>query len=444
MPVGIVFSDVNGSLGVGRYAGPYRYASEFRHRSERVVVIDHMMSFTVDELIQIIQNRVSKRTEWIGISSTFLASSDFDPFAGRVQIREHLQQATSVGLSLPDAEQLFSFIRSIGLQIRIGGARLKHEFENVQWISGQGEPSIFKDFDFNTSQILWDQEDHIFEGEHLPIEIARGCIFKCSFCSYNLNGKKLWEFCKSPSVVEEEMLSNYDQFGTTGYMFADDTYNDSPVKVREYHDMFKRLPFDIEFTTYARLDLILAKWETMDMLAQSGMKSVFFGIESLNPLSGKSIGKGMDPNRVKDGLLRIKQDYPEIIICAGFIAGLPHETIDTLQDTIEWLENSPIDSYSYQVLSMGNQGSDMGAFPEKYGYQFDDNGEWFNQHMHYREAMDIAKTATRGTISAFTFYSRLRNLGYTGDQVRRLTELDKSDILTRTDNRIDNYRNLVL
>jgi radical SAM superfamily enzyme YgiQ (UPF0313 family) len=28
----------------------------------------------------------------------------------------------------------------------------------------------------------------------LPIEIARGCIFKCKFCSYPLNGKQNLDF----------------------------------------------------------------------------------------------------------------------------------------------------------------------------------------------------------------------------------------------------------
>lgn len=444
-PVGIILTDVNGSLGIGRYAGSYRIASEYRTRGQQVRVIDHMMSFTIDELIAVIDALRGSETQWVGISSTFLASKGFDPFSNRVQIREQLQKSTSVGWDIDSAERLFAYCRSVGLRIIIGGARQKHEFSDVEWIAGNAEGQLHQEpFEFNTSTIAWDEHDYIFDGEHLPIEIARGCIFKCSFCSYNLNGKKLWDFCKSSDVVEQEMRTNYDRWGTTGYMFSDDTYNDSPIKVKAFRDMFVSLPFDIEFTTYARLDLILTKWETMEMLAQSGMKSVFFGIESLNRASGKSVGKGMDPDRIKEGLLRIKREYPDIIICTGFIAGLPHETIDSLTETIAWLEDSPIDSYSYQVLSLGASSSDMSLNAEKYGYKFDQNGSWYNEHMTYHDAVSLAESASRGTIGAFTFYSRLRNLGYSEKQVRLLGVGDQPEIQRRTNNRISEYKRKLL
>lgn len=443
--IGIIFTDVNGSLGVGRYAGPYRVASEFRKRGQEVKVVDFMMRFSLAELKMIVAQYITPETQWIGISSTFLASANFDPFLNRIQIRDHLQKSTSVGLTHEEAEDFFKFCREKNLRILIGGSRQKFEFDNVEWVSGNAEEKLFSEpFAFNDSKILWNDDDHISEGEHLPIEIARGCIFKCSFCSYNLNGKKLWEFCKTPEVVEEEMMRNYDKFGTTGYMFSDDTYNDSPIKVSAFNDMFKQLPFDIEFTTYARLDLILSKWETMDMLAESGMKAVFFGVESFNHASAKSIGKGMDPERIKDGLLRIKHEYPDILLCTGFIAGLPHETIDTLETTIDWLESSPIDSYSYQVLSMGSSRSDMSLNPAKYGYKFDNDGHWFNDHMSYHDAITIAERAKKSTLTAFTFYSRLRNLGYTPQEVRSLTEDDRINIQERTTGAFNSYKSLII
>ena len=439
----IIFTDMNASIGLGRYAGPYRIASEYRKRGMEVKVVDFMMSFNLFELKNIVDMYSTSETEWIGISSTFLATRDFNKFSNRIQIRDQLEQSTSVGLSIDEATKFFDYCRSKNLRILIGGARLKHDFKDVEWINGQGELSLFKDFDFNKSQILWNKEDHIFEHEHLPIEIARGCIFKCSFCGFNLNGKKLWDWCKSPEVVYEEMIRNYTEFGTTGYMFSDDTYNDSPVKVKMFRDMFKTLPFNLEFTTYARLDLIASKWETMDMLAESGMKSVFFGVESLNHPSGKSIGKGMHPDKIKDAIYRIKDEYPDILICAGFIAGLPHETIETLEETIKWLENSPIDSYSYQTLSIGTK-SNMGLDPKKYGYKFDENNKWYNEHMSWKEANELAETASRGTLSAFTFYSRLRNLDYLPAEVKLITEKDEDEINFRNINKIYSYKEKVL
>ena len=152
-------------------------------------------------------------------------------------------------------------------------------------MSGEGEHYFNKDFDFTTSKINWQKKHFINEREHLPIEIARGCIFKCKFCNYFLNGKKLWDFVKSPETLYDEMSSNFDKFGTTGYMYSDDTYNDSTEKIRVLKEQcYDKLPFNVEFSTYARADLIISNPEQLDILMESGLKAVLFGIETFNSI----------------------------------------------------------------------------------------------------------------------------------------------------------------
>ena len=438
----ILFTDINGSLGVGKYAGAYRLATELRNNGNKVTVIDYMMAYTVKELKDIIKKHKRKNTEWVGFSSTFLAPRNFDVFLNRFQTTNKIKETTCIGLTKVEADDLFDYIKSLGLKIYIGGSKVKNEFSNVENIYGEGEIKFNKNFDFTQSKINWTNEDNIFEGEHLPIEIARGCIFKCKFCSYNLNGKKLWEFCKSPEVVKEELMENWIKFGTTGYMFCDDTYNDSPEKVSSFNDMIKKLPFEIEFSSYARLDLILSKPKTLPQLIESGMKSVFFGIESFNHQSGKFVGKGMHPDKTKQGLLDIKRQFPELQISLGFIAGLPYETKETLKDSVKWLKNSPIDNWSMQILSLGKK-SILGSNPSKFGYTLDENGKWYTDNLTYDEALNIVDTPITN-ISGFTFYNRLRNLGYTPEQTSKLTINDRKEIELRTKNVIERYKEKII
>tara|TARA_X000001036_G_scaffold210302_1_gene197586 strand:- start:2647 stop:3978 length:1332 start_codon:yes stop_codon:yes gene_type:complete len=439
----IIFTDVNGSIGLGRAAGAYRIASDFRLKNEKVKVVDFFTFFNLNEIKNIILKYKTKDTAWIGFSSTFMAPKNFDAFESRIKIRSELEKGTSIGIEKQEAEELFSYIRTLGMQIVIGGMKIKNEFKNVKYIYGPAEDKFINNFNFNTSQILWDDSDYIFEQEHLPIEIARGCIFKCSFCSYPLNGKKLWDFCKSPKVLKEEMMRNYINYGTEGYMFSDDTYNDSTEKIRKLKNMFKTLPFDLEFSSYARADLIISKPESWDILAESGLKSVFFGIESFNHKSAKTIGKGMDPNKIKDGLQWMKEKHPDILISCGFIAGLPYETQDTLNATVDWLDKAnSIDSYSFQVLSISPK-SKIGIDPNKYGYSFNDIG-WYNDNMTESQATDIAIRSMNNTINSFTFYNRLRNLDYTYDQIKNITDKDKSDIIKRCYVKHKQYANKTL
>ena len=45
------------------------------------------------------------------------------------------------------------------------------------------------EFDFTRSFTTYEHNDLTFHD--VPIlEVARGCIFKCAFCAYMLNGKK--------------------------------------------------------------------------------------------------------------------------------------------------------------------------------------------------------------------------------------------------------------
>lgn len=440
----VIFADVNGSVGLGRYSGPYRIATELRKNGSTVKVVDFMMSFTNEEIMEVlIKNKKPNVQNIAGFSSTFLLSRDFDVYLNRTSIRDHSENSSSIGLPVKEAQELVDKIRSIGYEVIIGGAKLKYDLENVKWIKGTAETRFSNNFNFTESVVEYTKEDHIFENEHLPLEIARGCIFKCSFCSYDLNGKKLWEFCKSPEVIKNEMLKNYINHGTTGYMFSDDTYNDSPEKVKQLLDMYKTLPFDLEFSAYARFDLMLSKPETIPMLIESGMKSVFFGIETFNHDSGKAIGKGMNPDRIKEGLINLKKEYPELLVCTGFIAGLPHDTEESLTDTVEWLKNSPVDSYSFQVLSLG-KGSHFSNNMDAYGYKIDSNGKWYTKNLNHDIALSIAQSSETKSLSSFTFYNRLRNLDYSQEEIRFLNEKNKLDIEDRKNKKVNQYKSKIL
>ena len=76
----IIFTDVNGSIGLGRAAGAYRIASDFRLKNEKVKVVDFFTFFNLNEIKNIILKYKTKDTTWIGFSSTFMAPKNFDAF----------------------------------------------------------------------------------------------------------------------------------------------------------------------------------------------------------------------------------------------------------------------------------------------------------------------------------------------------------------------------
>jgi radical SAM superfamily enzyme YgiQ (UPF0313 family) len=261
-------------------------------------------------------------------------------------------------------------------------------------------------FDFVNSDTIWHESDHIFHKESLPIEISRGCIFSCSFCAYPLNGKKKLDYTRDPVHLIDEFTRNYELFGTTEYIYCDDTHNDSAEKLETlYNQVYSKLKFKIRFSTYIRLDLIAAKPHTAQLLLDSGISCAYFGLESLNYDSTKAVGKGIRPERTLETLHMLKELWDnQVTMDGGFIIGLPYDTEETLNKWTQIITEPefPMDSMNIAPLGMVRNGgkmlwkSEFDLNPEKYGYYYPDANQptlWENKitGLNFTRANEISK-----------------------------------------------------
>ena len=285
------------------------------------------------------------------------------------------------------------------------------------------------------TRIRYHETDCIFPSEALPMEIARGCIFKCAFCAFDLNGKKLNEFNRDPQALYDDIMDAYTKYGTTSFMFADDTYNDSVEKIQLLHDLFATLPFKITWSSYIRIDLVVSNMKTAKLLYDSGLRGAMVGIESFHKKAGKTIGKGMDPQRLKDGLVELRKvpGWDEIIIATGMIIGLPYETKESLMESFEYLKSPdcPIDGYGALPLIL-SPGTKITNDLQKYGYKINEsNGQWESEWMTEEEAINIsiqwnsararsnsAKETSLAIQQPITYFPRYENLGYSLSQMK--------------------------
>ena len=427
-------------------------------------MVDFFTRYTKETFFEILDKFVTDDTLWIGFTTTFNTK-----IVDRVSKEYDVSTLESL-IGRNDVLEIIDYAKSINPKVRIvaGGAKVKNlfPFDCIEHlIVGQGEtaalaltraliendpfPRSASDVEypynsFNRSMIEYQKQDIIFDGEHLPIEIARGCIFKCSFCTYPLNGKKMWDFVKRPNVLHREMIRNYQLFKTTGYLVSDDTLNDSVEKIQMLHSSITSLPFEITLGSYTRLDLIVAHPETLDLMYEMGCRSLFFGIETLNKRTGQAIGKGMHPDRIKKGLEYVKTKYPDILITGSFIFGLPYETKESLQDTIDYLKTSPIDHFTINPFSIHPK-SMIGLNPQKYGYEISDVRNWNNGYMTYDDALGFTAQALtelqpRNKLS-FWFMHRVMNCGYTFEDchTKIMTRDIKNDIRARAKRLRDQY-----
>jgi len=399
-----------------RAIGPYQLASHLRQNDISVQIIDFTDHFSTDELLYYINKFVGGNTKIIGVSSTFYQRSS-----------EHKKERNEKSWLLGETGILPNNIREVLISVKekyptiklaVGGGNscyfegdqmfdiVVHGYAEevfLKYLKGKKDlyPKIGKTeiingdiekFDIEHLKHSWAINDLILPNETLPIEISRGCIFKCKFCSYPLNGKKKFDYLRSAELVVEEIVENYEKYGTTNYLFADDTFNDSTYKLEQLHKKITALPFKINFTTYLRLDLLNAHREQLPLLKELGLRSAFFGIETLHDKTAKFIGKGMASSKVKDFLLELKHDIwkDDISMLCTFIVGLPYETIEVTDQSFEWVKSAGLNSVWGPLFINVNHRyrSDLSINYEKYGYKITDfdKGKWINDTMSFEDA----------------------------------------------------------
>lgn len=251
--------------------------------------------------------------------------------------------------------------------------------------------------DFTTSGTFFSKEDHIIPGEAMSFEFARGCIFKCSFCSYDLLGKKIGDYTKTKHTMREELIHNYNEHGTVDYVITDDLINDSEEKINLLLDLTQSLPFKIYYSGYLRLDLLRRFPGTISKLKDSGLIGCFMGIETVNDQSGKAVGKGLGKERTTEAMEMLLEGWKQqVFVETALILGLPHDNTDTKFELIEWLKH-PVVSKVTKSLTVNplyinlSRSSDIDQDPAKFGYEVDSHNNWTTKNYSFQQARaDVA------------------------------------------------------
>lgn len=296
-----------------------------------------------------------------------------------------------------------------------------------------------KEYNISSCRMVFQKNDFILPGESLPLELSRGCIFKCKFCQYPNIGKHKDDFNRSLHNVKESLIYHYENFGTTRYHITDDTLNSHRERTQQFYEMTKTLPFKIEFIGYARIDLLDIWPEQLDILPEAGLVSCHFGIESLDPESCKLIGKGWGAKNNKKWLLKIRKLWKnDVIINCSLIAGLGKETEKEWNETNQWFKDSGIHDWFYQPLSLHHSimSSEFEINAAKHGYKWPDPiadpAYWENEVTNFYRAKDWCLSKRRPDDfkekmpSAWNF-SAIRNLGISKEEIleSNYVQLDK-------------------
>jgi hopanoid biosynthesis associated radical SAM protein HpnJ len=170
---------------------------------------------------------------------------------------------------------------------------------------------------------------------------SRGCPALCTFCLWpqTLSGHA-WRVRSSENVAREvrQALRLFPQ--AKEFFFDDDTFNIRKDRVLDVCAKLKPLGFRWSCTARVNSD-----YETLKAMADAGARLFIVGFESGDPQILKNIKKGATVEQARAFAKNCKK--VGIRIHGDFIIGLPGETRDTIQRTIDFAKE--IDPETIQV-----------------------------------------------------------------------------------------------
>jgi radical SAM superfamily enzyme YgiQ (UPF0313 family) len=376
---------VNLWIQTSRPSGAYRIAHHLRNLNWDVEVIDFASQWKFEELCELARSRITSKTKFIGFSHLYshwpaimerfsywlkdeypdillISGSNNNPFFETDVIDYYIS-----GYGEKAITSLLHYKFSNGLEPKISILDGKKIIDGIHNYPSYPEKS---------PMIKYQKRDFIQPEEFLSIEFSRGCKFKCAFCNFPILGVK-GDYTRDAEGFREQIIHAYDNWGTKNYIVSDETFNDSTEKIIKYADVVETLPWRPWFSGFIRADLMVSREREREELLRMNFLGHYYGIESFNHETGKVIGKGMQPEKLQNGLIECKNYFSKHGNYRGTISiiiGLPYETVPSMENTINWLENNYIDhcvnSFVMEIpVDNKSRNSTIGLNYEKYGYK---------------------------------------------------------------------------
>ncbi len=173
------------------------------------------------------------------------------------------------------------------------------------------------------------------------VHTSRGCPFRCDFC-YNSSRER--QYVNRPI---EDVIRDIKTIGQKHVMFIDDNFAGNRVWTRAFLERIR--PMGLLWNAAVSIDAANDP-ELLDLMRDSGCRSLFIGFESVSPSSIASVHKRQ--NHI-DAYERAVEEIHRrgIMINGSFVFGLDGDTPETFQTTLDWIVKNRIETVTSHILT---------------------------------------------------------------------------------------------
>lgn len=175
------------------------------------------------------------------------------------------------------------------------------------------------------------------------VRVGRGCPWRCDFC-YNSSSNVESRYRSKPV---EHVIREIESLGTRHVMFIDDNFIGNIGYARRLLKRMKAL--HLAWHTAVSAD-IGRHTEILDLMADSGCKSLFIGFETLGRNNLERCGKRQ--NRVEEYDQLIRQIHGRgMMVNASLVFGFDHDDESVFPTTLDWLIRNRVETMTAHILT---------------------------------------------------------------------------------------------
>lgn len=228
--------------------------------------------------------------------------------------------------------------------------------------------------------------------------IGRGCPWRCDFC-YNSSPNIDAGYRMKPLP---HILKEIESLGTRHVMFIDDNFIGDPEGTRR---LLRELT-KMDLTWHAAVSTDIGRHDNLlDMMKDSGCKSLFIGFETLNPANLASAHKAQNRIEYYDSTID-KIHQRGIMVNASMVFGFDADDNAVFPATLDWLVRNRIASMTAHILTP-YPGTRLHARLKAEGRIIDSSLEHYNTaHVVFQPARMAAGELEQGYLAMYDdFYS---------------------------------------
>lgn len=176
----------------------------------------------------------------------------------------------------------------------------------------------------------------------IPIESGRGCPYGCEFCTVTGFFGDSIRFRSNESIVDEMLRLKArarSERGQVAVFFVDDNF---AIKVKRTKSLLRDIiAAEAQLPWVAQISAnLLRDEELVDLIAESGGKWIFIGMESIDPVNLADVSKGFNkPDEYPAVLERLAQRG--VYAITSFIFGMDNDTPGVAERTLEQVRTWP-------------------------------------------------------------------------------------------------------